>query len=191
MKLRAGTLFLAVLVMRSVTMAAVSVSVSMPVPAEVQAVLFKNIWKLDRNFDCTRGVKLAIVYQEKYDDSVAAKDEFLASIDRLGPHTTVVLVEAGTQELLSNGLHGNSLDMVYVTPLRAVDVSEIGRISRYERFRTITGVPEYVEEAGLAVGIGVRKDRPLIIINLEQARAEGAVFSSQLLSLARIVGPVQ
>jgi hypothetical protein len=188
MKLRVGIVILAGLVIPFMTTAAVSVS--MPVPAEVQAALFKNIWKLDRNFDCTKGVKLAIVYQEKYNESVSAKDEFLASISRLGPHTTVVLVEAGTQELLSSGLHGNGLDMVYVTPLRALDISEIGRISRYERFRTITGVPEYVE-AGLAVGIGIRKDRPLIIINLEQSRAEGAAFSSQLLSLARIVGPVQ
>jgi hypothetical protein len=188
MKLRVGIAILAGLVVPFVTTAAVSVS--MPVPADVQAALFKNIWKLDRNFDCTKGVRLAIVYQEKYSDSVAAKDEFLASISRLGPHTIVVLIEAGTQRLLGDALRGGALDMIYVTPLRAVDVSEIGRISRFYRIRTITGVPEYVE-AGLAVGIGIRKDRPLIIINLAQARAEGAAFSSQLLSLARIVGPVE
>ena len=69
-------------------------------------------------------------------------------------------------------------------------MSEIGRIGRFRRFRTITGVPEYVDQ-GLAVGIGIRRDRPLIIVNLEQARAEGAAFSSQLLALARIVGPVR
>ena len=188
MKLRVGTLFLAVLVTQSVTMAAVSVS--MPVPAEVQAALFKNIWKLDRNFDCAKGVRLAIVYQDGYRESVAAKDEFLASIGRLGPHTTTVLIEASTQQLLNDALHSGDLDMVYVTPLRAIDIAEIGRISRYQRFRTITGVPEYVD-LGLAVGIGIRHDRPMIIVNLEQARAEGAVFSSQLLELARIVGPVR
>ena len=51
-------------------------------------------------------------------------------------------------------------------------------------------MPEYVEE-GIAVGIGLRNMRPLILINLEAARAEGAAFSSQLLSLARIVGPLR
>ena len=51
-------------------------------------------------------------------------------------------------------------------------------------------MPEYVE-AGVSVGIGIRRDRPLIIVNLAQARAEGTAFSSQLLALARIVGPVQ
>ena len=188
MKLRVGTLILAVVLMPCIT--AHAVSVSMPVPAEVQVELFRNIWKLDRNFDCTKGIRLAVLYQANYYDSVTAKDDFLAALGRQGLRITVVLVEAGTQQLLSNGLNGIEVDVLYVTPLRAIDVSEIGRISRYHRFRTITGVPEYVDQ-GTAVGIGIRKDRPLIIINLEQARAEGSAFSSQLLALARIVGPVQ
>jgi len=191
MKLRIRALIL-IVVAAPWAMAAAeeSISVFMPVPADVQAALFKNIWKLDRNFDCTKGVRLAIVYQENYFDSATAKDEFAASISRLGPHTTLILIEAGTQQSLSNALHDTELDMVYVAPLRAIDVSEIGRIGRFRRFRTITGVPEYVDQ-GLAVGIGIRRDRPLIIVNLEQSRAEGASFSSQLHALARIVGPVR
>jgi hypothetical protein len=162
----------------------------MPVSTDVQVALFRNIWKLDRNFDCSKGIKLAIVYQESYFDSVTAKDEFTAAVGRLGMHISIVLIEAHSQQSLRDGLRAmEQLDIVYVAPLRAVDVSEIGRIGRYYRFRTITGVPEYVD-AGLAVGIGVRRDRPQIIVNLDQARAEGSVFSSQLLALARIVGPV-
>lgn len=186
--LRIGTLLLVLAVSRT---APAAVSVSMPVGTDVQVALFRNIWKLDRNFDSTKSIKLAIVYQENYYDSVTAKDELTAALGRLGMRITIVLVEAGTQQSLSNALHAaEQLDVVYVAPLRAVDVSEIGRIGRFYRFRTITGVPEYVE-AGLAVGIGVRRDRPQIIVNLEQARAEGSVFSSQLLALARIVGPVE
>jgi hypothetical protein len=188
MRLRLGAAILIALIVPYT--AAAAVSVSMPVPVDVQAALFRNIWKLDRNFDSTKAIKLAVVYQEGFADSVAAKDDFLASISRQGLRITILFVEAGTQQLLSNGLHAIETDIVYVAPLRGVDVTEIGRISRFHRFRTITGVPEYVD-LGLAVGIGLRRDRPLIIVNLEQARAEGAVFSSQLLALARIVGPVQ
>jgi hypothetical protein len=170
--------------------AAAAVAISMPVPADVQAGLFRSIWKLDRNFDCTKGVRLGIVYQENYFDSLAAKDDFLAVIDRLGPHTIPVLIPVQTDQSLTDVLQRADLDMLYVTPLRAVDVAVIGQISRARRFRTFTGVPEYVEH-GIAVGIGIRRDRPMIIVNLEQARAEGAAFSSQLLALARIVGAVQ
>jgi hypothetical protein len=186
--MRATALLLAAIAIPYIATAAVSVS--MPVPADVQLALFRNIWKLDRNFDGTKQITLAIVYQENYSESVAAKDDLLAAIAQQKLPIVPILMDAKSQQLLSNGLHGADVDVVYITPLRALDVSEIGRISRYRRIRTITGVPEYVE-AGLAVGIGLRRDRPLIIVNLEQARAEGSAFSSQLLALARIVGPVQ
>jgi hypothetical protein len=167
-----------------------AVSVAMPVPADVQAALFHSIWKLDRNFDCTKGVRLAVIYQQSFFDSAAAKDDFVESIARLGPHTKLILMEVTTQQSLVDALQKTELDMIYVAPLRSIDVAEIGRISRARHIRTITGVPEYVD-GGIAVGIGLRRDRPLIIVNLEQARAEGVSFSSQLLALARIVGPVQ
>src|SRR5437016_11737906 len=109
MKLRIGIVILAAMVMPRMTTA--TVSVSMPVPAEVQVELFRNIWKLDRNFDCTKAIRLAVLYQANYYDSVTAKDDFLAALGRQGLHITVVLVEAGTQQLLSNGLHGIEVDV--------------------------------------------------------------------------------
>ena len=72
---------------------------------------------------------------------------------------------------------------------RERNVAEIATITRRRGIRSITGVPEYVEP-GIAVGIGLRNNRPLIIINFLGAQAEGASFSSKLLSLARIVGPL-
>jgi len=167
-----------------------AVSVSMPIGVDVQIALFVNVWKLDRNLESNKPVTLAIVYQESFYDSVSAKDDLLAAIARQKLRIIAIPVEAGSQELLRKHLAETQADVVYVTPLRAIDVAEIGRISRYRRFRTITGVPEYVD-AGLAVGIGIRRNRPLIFVNLEQSRAEGSDFSSQLLALARIVGPLR
>ena len=97
---------------------------------------------------------------------------------------------AKTEQLLRKRLTETNANIVYVAPLRAVDVGDIGRITRQRDIRSVTGIPGYVD-LGIAVGIGLRNRRPLIIINLEAARAEGAAFSSQLLSLARIVGPLR
>jgi ABC-type uncharacterized transport system substrate-binding protein len=171
-------------------LAGTAVSISMPVPVDTQVAVFRNIWKLDRNVDGAKEMTLGIVYQENYADSVAAKDDFIAAMAKQNLRVTIVSIESSTDDRLSKRLHDVEADVIYVAPLRAVDVSAIGRISRFRRMRTITGVPEYVEQ-GLAVGVGIRKDRPLIIVNLEQSRAEGSSFSSQLLALARIVGPVQ
>jgi hypothetical protein len=168
---------------------AMTESASAVVPVEMQLLLFTKIWKLDRNFDSSGVVTLVIVYQAGYRDSLLVKDDFVATVARLKLPIHCVQLEAGSGELLRKGLSEIRDAVVYVTPLRSVDVAEIARISRTRGLRTMTGVPEYVE-AGIAVGIGERKDRPLIIINLQGARAEGSNFSSKLLNLARIVGPL-
>jgi hypothetical protein len=73
-----------------------------------------------------------------------------------------------------------------VTPLRAADLRLLMAAARTSRITTVTGVPEYVE-TGLAIGIGVKGERPEIVINLTASRAEGADLDAQLLKLARIV----
>jgi hypothetical protein len=164
-------------------------SASAVVPVEMQLALFTKIWRLDRNFDSAGVVTMVIVYQAGYRESLLVKDDFIATVERLKLPIRCIPLEAGSSELLRKGLSEIRGAVVYVTPLRSVDVAEIARISRERGLRTMTGVPEYVEQ-GIAVGIGERKDRPLIIINLLGARAEGSDFSSQLLGLARIVGPL-
>lgn len=159
------------------------------VPVELQLALFTNIWRLDRNFDSSGVVTLVIVYQSGYRDSLLVKDDVVATVERLKLPIRCIPLEVGSEELLQTQLSQVRNVVVYVTPLRSVDVGEIARISRSRGLRTVTGVPEYVDE-GIAVGIGERKARPLIIINLRGARAEGSDFSSQLLGLARIVGPL-
>ncbi len=175
-----------------VLLAAVLVTTARPslaaVPVDVQLVLFTNIWKYDRNFDSNGVVTLVIIYQAGYRDSLLVKDDVVATVARLKLRIHCVPVEAGSPELLRIGLTQARGVVVYVTPLRAADLEVIVQISRERGLHTITGVPEYVEK-GIAVGIGERKDHPLIIINLRAARAEGSAFNAYLLNLARIVGP--
>jgi hypothetical protein len=76
--------------------------------------------------------------------------------------------------------------VLYVSPLRGIDISDIIRVSRETGVTTITGVPRYVDE-GIAIGLDLKADRPEIVVNLEGARAEGADFTAQLLKLARVV----
>jgi hypothetical protein len=51
---------------------------------------------------------------------------------------------------------------------------------------TFSGVPEYVEE-GISVGIDVKNNKPLIVINIKSAKLEGIDFNSQLLKIAKIL----
>lgn len=165
-------------------------SASMLVPVDVQTELFINIGKHDRNFDPAKPTILGIVYQEEFPESVSVKNALIESMKRHNLPITCVPIDARSPQLLRRRLTDTEANLLYVAPLRAIDVREIVSMTQARGIRTVTGVPEYVE-LGIAVGIGLRNNRPLIIINLEAARAEGAAFSSQLLSLARIVGPLR
>ncbi|HVR40694.1 MAG TPA: YfiR family protein [Thermoanaerobaculia bacterium] len=172
------------LVLLLVLVATAAQAADVAVPASVQMGIFANIWRLDRNFKPAAEVTLGIVYQEEFRSSVATRDEVVAAI--LALHLPIRFVMINIREAAALAPHLTNIDVIYITPMRAIDVAAIAKLARTAHVRTITGVPEYVD-AGLAVGIGVRKDRPLIIINLNASRAEGAAFSAQLLKLARIV----
>jgi hypothetical protein len=180
----------AILALLGAVLPAAMASASMLVPVDVQTELFVNIGKHDRNFDPAKGIVLGIIYQEELPESVAVKNEMTESVRRHNLPITCLPLEAKSAQLLRKRLLETEANVVYVAPLRAIDIAEVASLTRMRGIRSVTGIPEYVD-AGIAIGIGLRNKRPLIIINLEAARAEGAAFSSQLLSLARIVGPLR
>lgn len=156
------------------------------VPMDVQIALFAKIWKLDRTFKPGPTIELAVMCQQEYRPSANAARQLLAAVQtsRLPIHVT--LIDLDEQATVALRVPTEGFDVFYVTPLRAIDVRTIAGISRAHGIRTITGVPGYVE-AGVAVGIGLLKQRPLVIINLRAARAEGSEFRAQLLKLSRVI----
>lgn len=156
------------------------------VPMDVQIALFAKIWKLDRTFKPGTTVKVGVIYQRKYRPSGNVANQLLAAIQATNLPIDCTLIDLDEQATIRQRIPSNGFDVFYVTPLRAIDVRTIAEISRMNRIKTITGVPAYVSD-GLAVGIGLLNQRPLIIVNLRAARAEGSEFSSQLLKLSRVI----
>jgi hypothetical protein len=156
------------------------------VPMDVQIALFAKIWKFDRTFKPGTTVRLGVIYQEKYRPSANVASQLLAAIQATNLPIHCTLIDLDEQATLRERIPSNGFDMFYVTPLRAIDVRTIAEISRAHQIKTITGVPAYVSD-GLAVGIGLLNQRPLIIVNLRGARAEGSDFNSVLLKLSRVI----
>jgi hypothetical protein len=163
------------------------------IPAELQVQLFLKILSFDRNFGAAAedGVTIAVLVQRRYRPSLDGATEFLDAVDAIhedaftGARVDAIAVEFESMEELEESLVSLQPDCVYVPPLRALDFSRLAAIARREGIRTLTGVQDYLER-GLSVGLGVRDDRPEIRIRLSAARAEGADYSSQLLSVARV-----
>ena len=167
----------------------------MAVPVDIQVPLFLKILTFDRNLKERAGdeIVIAVVYQGKYRSSLNVKDEFVkllqeAAVKNIdGIPIRCVPLDIGERTDPQNTIAEHNADLLYITPLRAVNTEAITAASRAKKKPTLTGVPDYVE-SGLAVGIGIKGDKPQIIINLPAAKAEGADFSSQLLKLAKILG---
>jgi hypothetical protein len=165
----------------------------MAVPVKLQLALFFKILTFDRNLKERVGneIVVGIFYQNKSEVSLQVKEELLkvvkeSSVKKIEDipirFVPIDIEETDPAEAISR----NDVDILYMTPLDAVEIETITTMSRAKKITTLTGVPDYVE-SGIAVGIGTKGEKPLIIINLPAAKAEGADFSSQLLKLAKVI----
>jgi hypothetical protein len=180
----------------------------MDAPAKLQIQLLYKILTFDRKLgDRAPGndIVIAIVFQTGYRGSVVARDQAVDALTRMGDSTISghpvhwVAVELSDVESLRLALIRNQVDVIYVTPLRGVELDPIKVAARAAGITTFTGVPRYVEE-GLAIGVGITRQRnnmglgvgitrqrTQIIVNLGAARAEGSDFTSQLLRVSRVI----
>jgi hypothetical protein len=167
----------------------------MDAPLEVQIPLLYKILTFDRRLgERAPGddIVIAILYQTGYRGSVVARDQAVDALKRMGDSTISghavhwLSVELTGVEALRLSLTRNRADVIYVTPLRGVELDPIKVVARAAGITTFTGVPRYVER-GLALGVGIARERPQIIVNLEAARAEGSDFTSQLLRVCKVL----
>ncbi len=167
---------------------------TMEIPVKNQFSLFAKILTYDRNFKnrSSKQIVLGIIYQRTFRSSSAAKDEIISILE--APEGNVLgeiplryeLIDVSTVIDLRESIDRLNINIIYVTPLRAFSLDRISEITQSKKILTLTGVSQYAEE-GLAVSIGIKNDRPQIIINLSSAKAEGADFSSNFLKLTRVI----
>jgi hypothetical protein len=159
----------------------------------VQYPLLLKILQFDRNLSARAGeeIVIGVVSQGRFRASARACEEMhraaqAAGAERLA-EKRVKIVELDLERVnLKQALDSLNVSVAYVTRLRATDMKTITDVTRDLHITTVTGVEEYVH-AGLAVGLGVWQEKPRLLVNLKASRAEGADFSSRLLSLAQVV----
>jgi hypothetical protein len=159
----------------------------------VQYPLLLKILQFDKNLPTRAGqqIVIGVVYQGRFRASARACEEMrkaahAADTERVGERS-IKIVKVDLERInLREVLASLNVSVVYVTPLRATDITTITNVTRELNITTVTGIEEYVHQ-GLAVGLGVWQEKPRVLVNLEASRAEGADFSSRLLSLAQVV----
>jgi len=162
----------------------------MEVPVAVQLPLFLKVMSFDRQLRARAGgsLVLAIAFQSGSRASSDAVQEALRSVvgirEVAGIPLRTVNIDLDHEEL-GAVLADSRATLLYVAPMRGVDIGDLVRAARAAHVTTLTGVVRYVD-LGCAVGLRLRGDRPSIVVNLAAARIEGADFTAELLRLAQI-----
>ena len=171
----------------------ISQAQDMAVPVEIQYPLFLKILTFDRNLKTRVGkeIIIGIVYQGKFRSSLKTKDELVDVIKKSSiKNVHDIPIKQVSINIDENDLESTAskleIDVLYITPIRAVDIESITKLSRKKKIITLTGVTDYVK-AGISVVIDVKDNQPQIVINLPGAKDEGVDFSSQLLRLSKVI----
>jgi hypothetical protein len=158
-----------------------------PIPAGVQMQLFSKIWMFDRSIAAKDHIVMAVLYQSAFRASSDAKDQVIEAVRAEGLKIACIPVALDEPERLVDELQRVKADIFYVTEMRGINILELVRVSRARHVKTITVVGGYLD-AGVAIGLRVRSDKPVIVVNLTAAKAEGSDLTGQLLKVATIIG---
>lgn len=164
------------------------------VPVATQYQIFAKALSFDRRLrnDGDKVLTFAVLYQSDVKSSNIVHDEMLETINNSkiktiqGLPLKCISIDFTIERNLKEALRERDVDVLYITPMRAFDLHSLLTICKDNSILTLSGAVEYIRR-GVALGIRTKRNRPEININLEEARAEGADFSSRLLKLSRII----
>ena len=166
----------------------------MPVPADLQVTLILKVLSYDRNFAARAAgeLRIAVVISPGDPDSVRARAQIVDVTQTLpfrmmrGVPIRYFFVEYASDAQLETFVTTNQIAVLYIAPGNQQNLDALLRISQSRQIVTATGVPEYVER-GVAVGVGVRQDKPVILINLPSSKSAGTEFDASLLRIAKVI----
>jgi len=140
-----------------------SAAQEMALPPPLQYQLFLKILKYDRHFTAkpTTELVIGILYQSGFRSSHEAMQAFSKAVTGTAqkefPNASIraVPIDLDSQPDLDTALAGSKLNLMYIAPLRAMNLKAITSLCRAKKVITLTGVPDYAEK-GVAVGVGLK-----------------------------------
>jgi len=166
----------------------------MPAPPEIQAPLLVRILAFERTLHNRVGDTLVIgvLYQPRYRPSLLAERAFLQALEPFREVSGIPVVAVGLEltgdAALRSQILAHNVDVLYVTPMRAMTLDTMRAVAGDVGILTFSGVPQFVVD-GVGVGVDLRGERPHILVNRKALALSQIEFSAQLLKLASFVDP--
>jgi len=163
------------------------------IPVSIKVPIFLKVLSFDRQLHKRSGsnLNMLIVFQSRYRQSQTERDDTEDVLDNLSINSIEGMAinyyymdidEVNIQDEISK----HNINLIFVCPLRGISLETITSLCREKKILSFADVSSYVENK-LSVGIEMKGEKPQIIINLKNSKAEGADFSSQLLKLSRVI----
>ena len=165
-------------------------------PIEIQSKMLLKTLGYDRTVLNKDGdvVRIGVLYNENNPESLKAFEvagDYLYEQKKAG-------TKIGKKRLKSTGLSYLSeaaltsmvsnlnISVLYVTPGNEANLSAIANVAKAKNILTFGGCGDYVSH-GLAIGVEMNAGKPQVIVNLTNAKAQGADFKAEFLKLAKVV----
>ncbi len=164
------------------------------VPIDLQLKVIPKIISLNKNFSFNeneKAINLSVLYSSQQRNSKQVYEEFETKektngIIIKGKNANILSFDISSNSSLREYLINNKIHVLYITPLRGVDINKIRSICEEEDVLTISGVSGYIEN-NVSVVLDLKDSKLQIMINQKSAKSEGVDFSSRLLKIAKIV----
>ena len=160
---------------------------------KTQYVLLLKMLTYNKSFlnKSTGKVIIGIVFQNSYRFSADEKDALVNVIDESdlkveNRSVDYILMDVSESTHLEYYGKSSSIDVLFVLPMRGINIGTITAFSQKYKIMTFTSSPDYMN-VGISACVNMDGEKPVIIINRNSTRSEGVDFSSQLLRVARII----
>lgn len=171
-----------------------SIAQRIKVPVDVQLKVIPKIISLNKSFSFEsneNALNIAVLYSSQQRNSKQVYQDIENNLNSgglvvKGNLTNVLFLDISSNNNLENFLRENKINVLYITPLRGLDVSKITSICKTTSVLSISGVVEYIE-SDVSVILDIDDNKLKILINQKSAKSEGVDFSSRLLRIAKII----
>jgi hypothetical protein len=162
-------------------------------PIDLQIKIIPKILSLEKNLSQSTetNFNISILFSKEQRNSVQVFESFAQDLNKYGiklkdKEATVLPYDISNKDNLRSFLKNKKIKLLYITPIRGIDISEITRICKEEGVLTFSGVEEYIVDQ-VSVVLTLEDNKLQIMINQKSSKQAGADFSSRLLRIAKII----
>lgn len=162
-------------------------------PIHLQMRIIPKILSLEKNLaqSTEKYFNISVLYSKEQRNSAQVFESFTKSVNELGiaikdKEATVIPFDISSKGSFRSFVKDNRIKLLYITPIRGIDITEITKICKEEGVLTITGVVEYSINR-VSVVLSLEDNKLQIMISQKSSKEEGADFSARLLRIAKLI----